>query len=421
MTQTKKRPSCLLLGYGGAGNTGADARIITIVDDVRRVMGGDVRITVATQNREKTLRLVPETEHLQVVQIPHVFFRKVRQLAASHDITILVEGSTFKQNWSSALLHAYLWAAWCAKRAGKKCVAYAVDVGELSPLNRLLTRKVANRIDLLITRSEAARQRLREMGVVRPISANADTAFEFLLGECAAAPLSSRPVVGIAPIEFFQWPVRMKLFGRRETCYHWPFYFSWDRDRQARSEQMAGNFRSLVSHCVDRHGFDVALIAMEELDTRFCQTIANRLAGQHRAHTQVVTSKTKNSLEMVPLLRGLDYLVTARYHASVLSMRTPVPQMAVCHDERIRTIYQEIGIDKDFLLDYRDADLATKLLPTFDRLVRCRQEQLSLLRSKHDQFYLPLCEQNRLDLADWARRHFALPPQRQPAPAVVQV
>ena len=43
----------LLMGYNGANNTGSETRLISIIEDVRRVLGPEVIITIPTLN-EKT-------------------------------------------------------------------------------------------------------------------------------------------------------------------------------------------------------------------------------------------------------------------------------------------------------------------------------------------------------------------------------
>ena len=81
--------------------------------------------------------------------------------------------------WTSAMLWAYLWATRCAHAMGKPSLAYAVDAGQLSPFNRRLVRREASKTGLIITRSEAAADRLRAFGVTAPLEVTADNAFTF--------------------------------------------------------------------------------------------------------------------------------------------------------------------------------------------------------------------------------------------------
>jgi polysaccharide pyruvyl transferase WcaK-like protein len=329
---------------------------------------------------------------------------RIFQLVARHDITFLVEGSTFQQNWSSALLYFFLWGAWCARVSGKRCVAYAVDAGQLSRFNRFLTRHVCARIDLLITRTEGARQRLVNVGVCRPIIANTDTAFTFLLDDAAQAKAaaSSPKQAGIAPIEFHHWPVRVRPFGKKEDCFKWPYSFTWSEERRRKSQAVVNAFAALVTECVEVHDLDVVLIAMEELDVAICERILGSVDARLRPRIRTAYSTDLTPYDMVPLLRNLDYLVTSRYHACVLSMAAGVPQMAVSHDDRLDSIYRELGVRDELLLDYRDRELESKLRTTFGKLIDRGSEIRDTLRHAHESYYLPKCRQNRRDLHDWA-------------------
>jgi len=405
MNTTANAPSCLLLGYSGFSNTGSEVRIITIIEDIRACFGDAATITVATSAPEKTARILPKRPNVTVARFPLLFPLRIFQLVSRHDITFLVEGSTFQQNWSSALLYFFLWGAWCAKVTGKRCVAYAVDAGHLSRFNRFLTRRVCERIDLIITRTDRARQRLVNLGVRRPIIANTDTAFTFLLGDGAPAQAAATPArkhVGIAPIEFHQWPVRVRPTGRKDECFRWPYYYTWNEERRQKSRRVVNAFAALATECIEVHDLDVVLIAMEELDVPVCERILAGVDARLRPRIRTAYSTDVTPYEMVPLLRGLDYLVTSRYHACVLSMAAGVPQMAVSHDDRLESIYGELGVGNDFLLDYRDEQLDSKLRTTFARLLDRGSEMSGALRRAHDSHYLPKCRQNRKDLNEWA-------------------
>jgi polysaccharide pyruvyl transferase WcaK-like protein len=409
------RFSILMLGYTGCHNTGSDARILTIIEDIRQCFGERASITVASFYPERTARVVPDEARVRIERVPFVFPLKILRLAARHDVTFLVEGSCFKQNWASALLYLFLWGALCAKLAGRRCVAYAVDAGDLSPLNGFLTKLVCDRLDLIITRTEAARRRLRDIGVTARILANTDTAFQFLRHP-SGLDAPPRPVpqvepdaVGIAPVEFHHWPLKTKLSGKREECFNWPYYFTWDDERREKSRRLIESYRRLVVHAIERHDLQVVLLAMEALDAKICGQILAGLSERHKARVKFVSAEEYTPYQIAPVLRGLKYLVTSRYHACVLSMCRPVPQMALCHDERLESIYAEIGIAQDFLLGHDDPLLGEKIIPTFDRLVADRARLADTLREKYETFFLPRCRRNALDLRDWYQ---SLPPPR---------
>jgi polysaccharide pyruvyl transferase WcaK-like protein len=124
-------------------------------------------------------RYLHEGASLRIVRMPSVFPAATRRLVREHDLVVLVEGSAYMDTWTSALLWYFLWATRCAYEEGKPCLAYAVDAGQLRPRNQRLVRRWASTTDLIVTRSKAAAERLREWGVTAPIEWTADNAFNF--------------------------------------------------------------------------------------------------------------------------------------------------------------------------------------------------------------------------------------------------
>ena len=176
----RRAPKVLLIGYNGATNTGAEALLQADIADLRATLGPDAILTVPTLNERNLRRYLADAPNLRIVSLPPIFLRTVRRLVRENDLVVLVEGSTYMDTWTSALLWLFLWASHCADAAGKPCLAYAVDAGELrSPLNRRLVRHEASRTDLIVVRSAAASKRLRRWGVTAPIEVTADNAFTF--------------------------------------------------------------------------------------------------------------------------------------------------------------------------------------------------------------------------------------------------
>ena len=169
----------LLMGYNGANNTGSETRLISIIQDVRNVMGSEVIITIPTLNEKNLRRYIKEDSHLKIAPIPSIFFFAIRKLVKTHDIVLLVEGSCYMDTWTSALLWAFLWTTSCANHYKIPCIAYAVDAGELSTLNKFLVKREASKTDLIITRTIYAADRLIKIGVKAPIKHTADCAFTF--------------------------------------------------------------------------------------------------------------------------------------------------------------------------------------------------------------------------------------------------
>jgi hypothetical protein len=121
----------LLLGYNGANNTGAEALLLADLEDVRAVLGPQAVITIPCINPPNLRRYISEAPNLRIAPMPTLFFATLRRLVRENDLVMLVEGSTYMDTWTSAMLWAYLWATRCADDMDRPCLAYAVDAGEI--------------------------------------------------------------------------------------------------------------------------------------------------------------------------------------------------------------------------------------------------------------------------------------------------
>lgn len=379
----KKIPKVLLLGYNGANNTGSEARLLTIIDEVRAILGPQVIITVPTLNKENLERYLEEDEFLKIAPISSIFFFDIRKLVKEHDVLLLVEGSCYMDTWTSALLWAFLWATKCAHNFKKSSIAYAVDVGHLSSFNRWLVKREASKTDLIVTRTELAAEQLKEMGVKATICSTADCAFTFKTEKKDAKiinelwPNSDGGVVGLAPIDFYLWPVVMRPWGRKENLYKWPYYYSRSKERIEGSEKLAIKWAEEADAIIEKHGKRVALICMEELDEPLAVCIKKKMKNPEMV--KIFSSRNYNSSKMTSILRCLELLVTSRYHAGVLSLEAQIPQIAVGHDTRLRGFYKEMGLE-NYMLDYMSPEIWSKLEEKVDELLEDTTVQQKILK-----------------------------------------
>ena len=396
----------LMVGYNGANNTGAEALLLSDLEDVREVLGNEAHITVPTLNEANLRRYLAEGPALRIAPMPTLFFASIRRMVRESDLVLLVEGSTYMDTWGSPLLWAFLWATHCAAEMGKPCLAYAVDAGTLRPANARRARRVASRTDLIVTRNRAAAARLRAMGVSARILSTADNAFTFQpreadLGWLArewpraarGGGMDSGGVVGLAAVDFHLFPAVMRPWGRRERCYKWPYYFSSSPERQEASDELARAYAALADRVVERTGKAVALICMEQLDEAIARRVHRFMT--HPQDARVFSAREQDASRMTALLRGLDLLITSRYHAAVLSLAAAVPQIAVGHDTRLDTLYRDLGLREEWFFT---PDNLTGLGERVERLLAAPDLQRERLRRGHAE-HLARARQNRRLLA----------------------
>ncbi len=353
-----RRPRVLLFGYNGANNTGAEAKLLATIEDMRSLLPNAI-FTVPSLDVDKLRRYLKEDENLRIVRVPTTYRRTVRRLVRENDLTVLVEGSCYIETFTTALLDAYLWATRCAAEFGKPCIAYAVDSGQVSAVSQEKIRVDATKTDLIIMRTYAGAERMRKWGVTAPIEVAADTAFLFKTDPSDAdllrRELPSAGVVGIAAVDFHLFPVVPRLWGRRARCYKWPFYFSWTKERREAAARLAQDFAELADWAVEKHGKAVALFCMESVDDALARDILARMRHPDRA--RIFSATRYNASQMASALRGLDLLITSRYHAGVLSLEGHVPQVAIAHDVRLADLYDEIGMKGEYFFERDVPDL----------------------------------------------------------------
>ena len=381
----QKIRNVLLMGYNGANNTGSEARLLAIIEEVRKVLGDEVTITIPTICGENLRRYIKEESRLKIEDYPTVYFFALRRLVREHDLILLTEGSCYMDTWSSCLLWAWLWVTSCADRNGKIIAAYAVDSGNLSKFNKNLVRHIASKTDLIITRTKAAAERLRDCEVKAPIAATADSAFGFLPDPAdgdfleKSWPEAADGVIGIAAVDFYLWPVVFRPWGSRKNCYRWPYYYSDSQQRRNDRQKLEKNYAHFADQLIEKYDKPVALICMEQLDEPFAMMI--RSSMRHPQKTRVFSSRECNASQMTSILRSLELLVTSRYHAGILSLDAAVPQTAIGHDQRLRDLYRDLEIYDDYFLEHTSPKLFEQLEERVDTLMKNPEKQREILRN----------------------------------------
>jgi len=352
-------PRILLVGYNGANNTGAEAKLLVAIDEIRKVVGEEAELTIPTLNEANIKRYVKEGPNVKIKVVrPWIFPVDVRKLVKETDLVMLVEGSTYMDTWGAALLWYYLLATRYAHGMKKPCIAYSVDAGKASRFDSWLIRREATKTNLILARTRNAAERLRNWGVKAPIEVTADNAFAFQPkskdnGFLKRVWPEANHVVGIAAEDIYVWPARIRLWDQKKYCYRWPYYYSHSKDCREKSELLADVLAVQADEIVEKYDRDIALLSMEGLDAHFGKKIQGLM--KHADRTRVFTSVEYNASQMTSVLRSLDLLITSRYHAGVLSLPKQVPQMAIGHDLRIKDLYADLGTSEMFI-DHDDPD-----------------------------------------------------------------
>jgi polysaccharide pyruvyl transferase WcaK-like protein len=372
----------LLVGYNGGRNTGADVRVEVIVRQLYHIFGEDnIHIGVMTLDKaHSSIYFKPPTE---IIEFNSIYFRDLLRAASTYHIAVLCEGSLFKSNFANALATFFIGAAGIMKAQRKPCIAYGSEAGEMDAILKLFTRRYCHDT-YVISRTEPSWSIAHELGCQGIVGTDTAWTFEPAPKERILSLLhqsgwdGKQPLVGVAAINPFCWPVRpnllrflkMRISGRRyHDNYDKWYFFSKSAERDDQFASYLDSIASAVDLFAEEHNAFPVLIGMDRLDQEACQELQQRM--KHKG--PIFCSTEYDGYDLVGILRELSLLVTSRYHARVLSMPAGVPAIAISRDERLENLFQEIGQANRFYLRTDDPTLREKLPSAMEDLWRERE------------------------------------------------
>lgn len=390
----------LLEGYNGAENTGADIRIAEIVKQLTQRIGKEnLQISVMTLDK-KNLHCYFDAD-VRLIHFSSVFFIDVFRACCANQVVILCEGSTLKSKFANALTLYFCEAAGIMKAQNKPCIAYGSEAGDMDLFLERTVKKLCSDT-YFIARTQNSLKRIQALGLKGHLGTDAAWKFDSTSHtEWAAGQLrqsgwdGEKPLLGIAPINPFWWPVKpslikwikSKITGDKFMQFQLWYFFSYSKQRQRQFENYLNGIASAVNEFAAKYSCHTVILGMERLDADACDRLKKKL----KVPASVFLSSDYNGFEMAALLRQLTMLVTSRYHAQVLSMEACVPSIAVSMDERLDNIMEETDMYRHQLLHTNDNELAVKLAQALEYIQSNRENIQYKIGHRLDDY------KNRLD------------------------
>jgi polysaccharide pyruvyl transferase WcaK-like protein len=336
----------LLLGYVGAGNTGADVRAIEVIRQLRCTFSG--RRLALTLLGFGELYDHPELAGVtRFAPSPPYLPDALDSALPGFDMVLNVEGSTYTSRFSDALAGSLIGGVSLADAHGALACAYGVDTGTMSA--RLETFVASSLSGALVyCRSRAALERLGALGSVP--CPGADPAWRYRTAPHALLPALPPRYAVLCPNNPYWWPVvtdvhrafALQRDGVDSPLRHGPFTFhSWDSTRAHSFERYALGYATLA-HELRRRGIEPVLVAMERGDAAACEAIAARLTDPPR-----IVARPRATIDAVlGTLARACCVVTTRYHAALFAMSHSVPVFGVSMDERIVQLFDDARLSE---------------------------------------------------------------------------
>lgn len=408
----------LFIAYSGARNTGAESRVAECIRQVNQVLGEDVvDINMTTLNLKEAEEYFKGYK-VNLHQINYVFFGSIFKLVLDNHIISLVEGSCWKENFSSALLLYFLYAAGLAEMLGKPSFSYAVDAGEMNRINNFVSWLLSKKTKL-ITRSADSNKVLENIHMPGAIN-RVDTAWSMPSESPKWARQKlmelgwdgNKPLFGLAFQNYFWWPVipdlakfvKSRVTGKAEYQYKSVYFYDYDEKDRQEFESFKKTCAEVMDWTADKYGVQPVIVAMEALDESACKD----LIGQMKNKAILISCNEYVGTEIAAILRLLNMLITTRYHAMVLSMPGCVPFVGLSRDERIRGVMKETGLYNDYYVDYRTKELAIVLKDKIKSILADakRASRVSEIIKQSLPYYYAQMGMLGLDIRDFVREKF---------------
>ena len=365
-----KKLKILLVGYNGARNTGSDVRVITIAKQIKELFGANkVELTVMTLDKNSLKGYFDNDVKLLLYSsfFPWAAYRA----CCEHHAAILCEGSTLKSTFANALSLLMCETAGIMKSQNKPCIAYGSEIGKTEPLLKKTAAKLCKKT-YFITRTKGSLVALKKMGLNGHCGTDAAWLYNNAISNeeaekklCEQGWDAQKPLLGIAVIDPFCWPVRASfvkwaksgfkndLPAQYDKCY----FFSTSPERTEAYNRYINEISRGINSFVKENDCFPVIIGMEKLDKNACLHLRRKISGQ----SALFLSGDNTADVMTGVLHKLSVLITSRYHAAVLAMQNGCPAVAVSIDERLDGIMKDFELDKNYLFHAGGKHLGIKI------------------------------------------------------------
>ncbi|WP_100332443.1 polysaccharide pyruvyl transferase CsaB [Bacillus xiapuensis] len=342
-------------GFYGLGNTGDEAILEAIVDNLRNEID-DVDITVFSLSPEQTAR----AHNVKTVYRGwrHQNKEKVQALRQA-DLLISGGGGLLQDTYPTKFLFGplpyYLLIAFLAKLCGAKVMFFSQGIGPVtSAWGKILMKVFANRADFVTVRDEYSKDYLHQLGVTRPETVvTADIVFAFQKKEDDAC-MKSLPLSA---------DERLVAVSVRPWFEHGDYY-----------EKLAQSLDELIAS----EGITPVFVPMEgHHDVNASKRVMEHMKRADACHL-LAGDFTPN--QYLNFIGDCEMTIGLRLHSLIFSALTAVPHIGISYDKKVESLLKRSGMwDYSFRLE----ELDSVKLTAHARDVLARRDVLSKKVANH--------------------------------------
>ena len=294
----------VISGYYGLGNSGDEALLKSIVNDLKNVKD-DVSITALSANADLTNKLygIKTVSRMNIFSIIKEF--RSAKLLLSGGGTLIQDATSTKS------LVYYLGIIFLAKLMGMKVMIYANGMGPLKEKNLKMVRKVLDKVDLITLRENVSYEEIERCKITKPkVLITADPAFNL-------EPSDKKRADEILSAYSIKSDDKLIAVSVR-LCKGIPENFT---------DEMA-----LTLDELSKKGYTPLLIPMQKsLDTQISMEIASKMKMR-----SVVLEIELAVADMLAIIGRCSIACGMRLHALIFASVMNVPMAGIVYDPKIK-------------------------------------------------------------------------------------
>lgn len=369
----------LVFGYFGMGNVGADIRLRVIIDDIKKA-NPEAEISVAGFKYNP----IEKIKGIRYIYL-HNVYTAVLEMVLFHlnkyDYIVNAEGIPFVDFCGKGFIDYFVSILLFSSILGKKTICYSFDIDHLTDLDNWLVKFVLERTDMLVTRTNKSYMVLKSLGLKHKIESGSDCSFIFKPKK--EVPDLKNKKIGFCFKDFFCYPVKTKLFGKKEDCYHYPFYYEYKNSGKIKYKQFVEEMANLINYLISK-GEKIQFIINElQMDEKITKDIYAKIKKKNSV--ELISRKKKSLDEMKSNFKNLKCLIASRYHAVLLSLEYNIPIFVLSTDERFHYILDEFWLREYYTDVFREPIDYKEIIDFVEENETIRKEFKQKLKKKYPQ------------------------------------
>ena len=339
-TKLKDNYDIIISGYYGTRNSGDNAILRAVIDNLKSE-NPEVKILALSQNPIET------KEEYGVDSVERLRFFKIIKIMSKSKLFVYGGGSIIQDLSSTRSILYYLAMIYLAKKMSLKVMLYANGIGPIyKKMNRIITSKVINMVDVISLRDDLAKKELLLLGVDRP-----------------EIYVSVDPALSIKDVK----PFNMERLKYIEKIHGDGPYIGISVTKLKRCPHIESAMVSLCDYINNKINGTLVFIPMYySKDMPVIQSISKKMK------TNSYVLKNHYVLdEMLGIIQNFDFIIGMRLHSLIYAAGRGIPMLGIAYDPKVKGFLQSIN---QVCIDDIDKMNSENLIEEFDKAWRKRDE-----------------------------------------------